>query len=143
MSLSPKDQWHQDEKGVPLYRRFNCVSFVLAAYLDGAGISLIDTSDPEGLPEVDIGTVARAYGEHLRTHDRVRTDIGLPGKGPWRILLAGYVCHAMNRPDGSIRTLLTPFRAWQQLISQCPHDFSQGWPRRRSSCPERKATRGR
>ena len=104
VSLSPKDQWHQDEKGVPLYRRFNCVSFVLAAYLDGAGISLIDTSAPEGLPEVDMGTVARAYGEHLRTHDRVRTDIGLPGKGPWRILLAGYVYHAMNRPDGSIRS---------------------------------------
>jgi hypothetical protein len=85
VSLRPEDQWHPDEKGVPLYRRFNCVSFVLAAYLVGAGISLIDTSDAEGLPEVDIGTVARAYGEYLRTHDRVRTDIGLPGKGPWRI----------------------------------------------------------
>jgi hypothetical protein len=104
VSLRPEDQWHSDEKGVPLYRRFNCVSFVLAAYLVGAGISLIDTSDAEGLPEVDIGTVARAYGEYLRTHDRVRTDIGLPGKGPWRILLAGYVCHAMNRADGLIRS---------------------------------------
>ena len=69
VSLSPKDQWHQDEKGVPLFRRFNCVSFVLAAYLDGAGISLIDTSAPEGLPEVDIGTVAsslRGASPHTR-----------------------------------------------------------------------------
>jgi hypothetical protein len=68
------------------------------------GISLIDTSAPEGLPEVDIETVARAYGEEVRTRDRLRTKIGLLDMGPWRILLAGYVCHAMNRPDESIRS---------------------------------------
>jgi len=103
VSLRPEDQWHHDEKGVPLYRRFSCVSFVLAAYLDGAGINLVDTSNPETLPEVDLETVARAYGEHLRRLAHVRAEVGLPGAGPWRILLAGYVCHAMNRTDESIR----------------------------------------
>ena len=34
VSLPPDEQWRRDEKGVRLYRRFSCVSFVLAAYLD-------------------------------------------------------------------------------------------------------------
>ena len=143
VSLSPKDQWHRDEKGVPFYRRFNCVRFVLAAYLDGAGISLIDTSAPEGLPEVGYGDRPRAYGERLRRHDRVRTNVGPPGQGALanlarRLRLPRYEPAGWVDPSRS-----TPFRAWQQLISQCPHDFPQGWPRRRSSCPEREAIRGR
>ena len=103
VSFLPEDQWHRDERQVPLYRRFSCVSFVIAAYLDGAGIDLIDTSSPEILPEVGLETVARAYGQHLRRLDRVRAQVGAPGAGPWHILLPGYVCHALDRPDESIR----------------------------------------
>ncbi|MGO9470964.1 MAG: hypothetical protein ACLQVF_43280 [Isosphaeraceae bacterium] len=105
VSLRSEDQWHRDEKQVSLYRRFSCVSFVLAAYLDGAGIDLVDTSNPESLPDVDLDTVTRAYGERLIRQGRVSAEVGLPGAGPWRILLAGYVCHAMNRPDESIRSV--------------------------------------
>jgi len=105
VSLSPEDQWHRDEKGVRLYRRFSCVSFVLAAYLEGAGINLLEMSDPENLPAVRLDTVVRAYGEHLRRLNRVRAEVGLPGPGPWRNLLAGYIYHAMDRPDQSIRSV--------------------------------------
>ncbi len=105
VSLRPEDQWHRAENGFRLYRRFSCVSFVLKAYLDGSDIDLVNASDPESLPEVDLETVARAYGEHLRRLSHLRAEMGLPGAGPWRILLAGYVCHAMNRPDHSIRSV--------------------------------------
>jgi hypothetical protein len=118
VSLQPEDQWHCDEKEVPLYRRFSCVSFVLAAYLEGAAVNLIDTSSPEILPEVGLETVARAYGENLRRRDHVRTQVGVPGAGPWRILLAGYVCHAMNRPDALIRS--TPYRVPCAAASDFP-----------------------
>jgi len=104
VSLRPEDQWRRDEKGVRLFRRFSCVSFVLAAYLDGAGVDLLDSSEPENLPEVDLEAIAQAYGENLSRSERLRAEVGLPGAGPWRILLAGYVCHAMNRPDESIRS---------------------------------------
>jgi hypothetical protein len=118
VSLRPEEQWHHDEKQVRLYRRFSCVSFVLAAYLDGANINLVDTSSPEIVPEVGLETVARAYGEQLRRHDRVRAQVGVPGAGPWRILLAGYVCHAMDRPDASIRR--TPYRIPGAAASDFP-----------------------
>jgi hypothetical protein len=118
VSLRPEDQWHRDEKQVPLYRRFSCVSFVLAAYLDGAGINLVDTSRPDLLPEVGLDTVARAYGEHLRRLERIRAQVGVPGDGPWRILLAGYLCHAMNRPDESIRS--TPYQVPESATPEFP-----------------------
>ena len=111
VSLRPEDQWRRDEKEVRLFRRFSCVSFVLAAYLDGADVDLLDSSDPESLPEVDLEVIAQAYGENLSRSERMRAEVGLPGAGPWRILLAGYVCHAMNRSDESIRMPRTRFGA--------------------------------
>ena len=105
VALHPNDQWHSDENEVPLYRRFSCVTFVLSAYLEGAGINLIDMSNVDHVPEVDLETVVRAYGEAYRREGQRRTAVGLPGAGPWRIILAGYVFHAIDRPDESIRTV--------------------------------------
>src|SRR4051794_30214297 len=102
------NQWHRDERGVPLYRRFSCVGFFLGGLLGGGGIKLFRTSQPETLPEVDLEIVSRAYGEHLRRQEQRRMAVGLPGVGPWRILLAGYVFHSLRRPDHSIRS--SPYR---------------------------------
>ena len=63
VSLAPEDQWHHDERDVPLFRRFNCVSFVLAAYMDGAGINVLNNLGFVDLPAVGLDVVARAFGE--------------------------------------------------------------------------------
>jgi hypothetical protein len=34
--------------------------------------------------------------------------MGIPGAGLWRILVAGYACNALDRPNDSIRG--TPYR---------------------------------
>ena len=53
----------------------------LGSGLDGAGINLVDTSNPENLPEVNRDTVARAYGEHWLRRDQIRMK--------WGFLVAG------------------------------------------------------
>jgi hypothetical protein len=103
LSLDPRDEWHRDERGVPIFRRFSCVTFVMSAYQEGAGVRLLDVSNPARLPEVELETVARAYGDEVRRLARLRAIIGIPGDGPWRIVLAGYVLHALHRPEEHIR----------------------------------------
>jgi len=103
VSLDPKDEWAMDERNVPLFRRFSCASFVLKAYAEGAGVVLLDLSDPLRFPEVDLDSVCRAYEPRIRTLERFRSNIGLAEAGPWRIVQAAYVLHAFDRPDEQIR----------------------------------------
>jgi hypothetical protein len=103
VSLDPQDYWWRDERGVRQYRRFSCASFVLTAYGEGAGLPLLDLRDHSQLPPVGIEELARAYGEQVRTRPERRERIGLRADGPWQVVLAGYVMHALNRPDELIR----------------------------------------
>jgi len=103
VSLDPTHEWHRDEQGRPLYRRFSCASFVLKVYEEGLGRPLISISDPIQLPEVELNTVAHAYGDMVQ-REPMRRRINLEGAPPWRIVLAGYVLHALNRLDTEIRT---------------------------------------
>ena len=103
VSIDPKDRWHYDEKKVPLYRKFSCVTFVLDAYDEGAGITLLDLSDPERLPPATLDQLTRVYPA-VQHGDRFRGKVGVEGDGPWHIPLPGHVCHAMTRPDEEIRT---------------------------------------
>lgn len=97
----PPVLWVVAENGIPLYRRFSCAGFVMECYRS-VDINLIDDSNHERLPELDLETLANAYGDSVRKNER-REQLGISGAGPWRIVLAGYVMHALDRPDAAIR----------------------------------------
>lgn len=99
--VAPHVRWHTAENGMPLYRRFSCVGYVIECYRS-VQINLIDDSLPGNLPEVSLDIIIEAYGQDATDEER-RTTIGIPGPGPWRIILAGYVFHSLNRPSEAIR----------------------------------------
>jgi hypothetical protein len=106
-TVSPPECWREDERGVRLYRRFSCGGFVLATYRDGAGITLIEVPPPVPWPDSSLDQIVQAYGPEVRERETLRRNLGMSGNGPWPVLLAGYVIHALDRPDHEIRT--TPF----------------------------------
>jgi len=79
------------------YRRYSCAGFVLDGYRQ-VDIELLQISE-EALPEVNQETIVKAYGVAPRLFQR----FGIVGQGPWRIVLAGYVLHAMDRSPQEIR----------------------------------------
>ena len=86
--------------GVRRYRRFSCAGFVLDSHFQ-IDIELLDLDDG-GLPEADKKMLELAYPDVVRKG----TDLeryGVGGEGPWRIVLAGYVLHALDRPSELIR----------------------------------------
>ncbi len=86
------------------YRRYSCAGFVLDAHHQ-VGIDLLNVEEAS-LPPVDEDTLALAYGKPFR---RARTKFGLPGDGPWRVVLAGYVLQSLNRRTDEIRS--KPYQA--------------------------------
>jgi hypothetical protein len=100
-TVHPPVFWVTAENGVRLYRRFSCAGFVLDGYRS-IGINLIDDSGAHSLPSVDLQTIADAYGGNVR-NEHLRERLGIPGNGPWRILLTGYLMHSLNRSDDEIR----------------------------------------
>jgi len=92
-----------------LYRRFSCVGFVLEAYRDaGISVLLTDLAPP---PLVGLDALKTQYPEFAKILDRPRErkKLGIPGDGPWPVVLAGYVLNALARPEREIRT--TPYLA--------------------------------
>lgn len=103
--VKPPMKWERSEIGRKLFQRFSCVGFVLECY-SAAGIDVID-SEAE-FPEVDEQILRSAYPDIVRVEGmdkrvqnrlgfRGRADLGVPGNGPWRIALAGYVFHSLDR----------------------------------------------
>ena len=95
--------------GTTLWLRFSCAGLVIESYRE-AGIDLVDHSE-NSLPPVTPETLDEAYPDfdpvrEMRP-DR-RESLGLPGDGPWRVVLAGYVLHALNRAIQDIRN--EPYR---------------------------------
>ena len=99
--VHPPVHWVRAENGIRLYRKFSCAGFVMECYRS-VDINLIDDSNVESLPEIDLETVAHAYGDTVR-REKIRERFGIPDTGPWRIVLAGYIMHALDRPDAAIR----------------------------------------
>lgn len=87
------------DTGVRRYRRYSCAGFVLDSYQQ-VDIYLLIIDDQE-LPEVDAHVLRAAYPE--LSDPRLLERWGLQGDPPWRIVLAGYVLHALDRPGGQIR----------------------------------------
>ena len=86
--------------GVLRYRRYSCAGFVLHGHRE-VGITLLNI-DPAVLPEVDRQTIVATY-PGIAERAQLLRQFGLEGNGPWRIVLAGYVLHALDRPTDKIR----------------------------------------
>jgi len=99
-----KDEYDSNT-GVRRYRRYSCAGFVLDGHRQ-VNIELLDI-DEDVLPAVDRQTIISAYPEAER-HPDLLLCWGLEGNGPWKVVLAGYVLHALNRPTNQIRQ--EPFR---------------------------------
>jgi hypothetical protein len=94
-----KDEYDPDT-GVRRYRRYSCAGFVLDAHRQ-VGIELLKI-DEGTLPDVYPQAIKSAYPDAIRYSGRLRR-YGLEGGGPWKVVLAGYILHALNRPTGQIR----------------------------------------
>jgi len=96
----PHCDWHTaPETGRPLYRRFSCAGFVLECYRS-IRIDLVNTNERD-LPDVNVDMLVKAYPEIAREkvlarRGLTRADLGIAGDGPWRLVLAGYVFHALD-----------------------------------------------
>ncbi len=82
---------------------------VIEAYRE-VEIDLLQT-DPETLPSVSLESLARQYPAlaTLLQRPQVREAYGIPGEGPWSVVLAGYVMNALVRTAEVIRR--QPYKA--------------------------------
>lgn len=80
------------ETGEILQWRFSCAGFVIVAYREATGVSLVDQ---DALPPSDEGVVAAIWGPLARRKDILR-DIGLGSPPPWPVLLPGHVLRALS-----------------------------------------------
>jgi hypothetical protein len=103
--VAPSVLWVRSETGRRLYRRFSCAGFVMSCY-SSAGIVILNKE--ASLPEVSVQDVELAYPQFRRLEEapeqtRARVGfaglghLGIAGDGPWRIVLAGYLFHALRR----------------------------------------------
>ncbi len=88
------------------YRRYSCAGFVLDAHIQ-VDVSLL-IIDQKALPEVTRQTLQTAY-PILVQRPGFLDRFGLQGNGPWRVVLAGYVLHALDRSRDEI--LAEPYLA--------------------------------
>ncbi|HKI17949.1 MAG TPA: hypothetical protein VKA15_08710 [Isosphaeraceae bacterium] len=107
--ISPHIDEIRREDQTVVCRRFSCAGFVIEAYRE-ARIDMLATGRDD-LPVVCLDTLKTQYPVFARNldHLRLREQLGIPGDGPWPVVLAGYVVNALNRPETVIRS--TPYRA--------------------------------
>jgi len=96
----PWKDTHDPNTGVRRYRRYSCAGFVLDGHRR-VDIELLKI-DEGTLPDVYPQTIMSAYPDAKR-HISFLPHCGLEGNGPWKVVLAGYVLHALNRPTDQIR----------------------------------------
>ena len=89
------DWYTAPETGRRLYRRFSCAGFVLECY-GSIGIDLVNT-DEDVLPDVYFEMLVKAYPEIKSVKFLRKLDIGITGNEPWRLVMAGYVFHALDK----------------------------------------------
>jgi len=108
--VHPPMKWERSEIDRRLFQRFSCVGFVMECYI-AAGIDLLD-SEAE-LPAVDKQILQSAYpnivkveGMEKKVQDQLgfkgREDLGIPGNGPWKIVMAGYLFHSLHRASADV-----------------------------------------
>lgn len=90
--------------GTVQWLRFSCVGLVIMSY-EEANIKLVDE---ESLEPVDANRLDAAYPDLAPIRElssRLREHLGIPGEGPWPVMLPGYVLHALDRDAEAIRQL--------------------------------------
>lgn len=107
--ISPHVDEIRREDQTIVCHRFSCAGFVIEAYRDGR----IDVwrTESDSLPLVSLVALKTQYPRHARLLDyaQLREELGIPGDGPWAVVLAGYVLNALDRPEMEIRS--PPYRA--------------------------------
>jgi len=96
----PWKDMYNSRTGVRKYRRYSCAGFVLDGYRQ-ANIELLKIEE-DAFPPVDKQTLLSAYPD-VNTSPSLLLYWGLEGNGPWNVVLAGYVLHALDRPTNEIR----------------------------------------
>lgn len=81
------------------YRRFSCAGLVIDCYRS-ADINILELNDGL-LPDVSLADLCRAYA--LAGNPARRSEMGLPGPGPFKVVLPGYLIHALKRSLTAIR----------------------------------------
>lgn len=78
------------------YRFYSCAGLVADCYAR-AGVLLVDQS---ALPLVTRALALEIWGKPLSPPalERALRELGLEGQGPWRLLLPGYLLHALDAP---------------------------------------------
>ena len=94
-----KDEYDSNT-GIRRYRRYSCAGFVLDGHQQ-VDIQLLQI-DADALPNVDKQTIMSAYPD-VERRANLLPYLGLEGNGPWKVVLAGYALHALNRPTCQIR----------------------------------------
>lgn len=97
-----KDEYDSNT-GVHRYRRYSCAGFVLDGYSQ-VNIELLDI-EKNSLPMVDRETLISAYPVYLKAkkYPNLLNSLGISGDGPWKVVLPGYILHALNRSNEEIR----------------------------------------
>jgi hypothetical protein len=85
--------------------RFSCVGFALWCFRE-AGVELLELP-AHRYPEVNRNFIVRWYGDLLPDQSTPQFNhklerLGLPGKGPWRIVLPGYIFRSLMRTPEEI-----------------------------------------
>jgi hypothetical protein len=91
------------------FRQFSCAGFVTFAY-SYAGIPLV-RDDELSLPQCTLQSLKVAYAPMQRRLDDAlfRSEKGIPGTGPWPLLLPGHLLNSLNRRREQV--LAQPYHA--------------------------------
>lgn len=107
--VSPHVRWDRSEVGRGVYRRFSCVGVVIEAYA-AASIRILDLDAvfplaDETMLNAAYPDLARVEGAPLTVQAKLgykdREDLGLSGPDSWRIILPGYIFHALQRANAA------------------------------------------
>ena len=125
------------EDGVTLLSvRFSCAGLIAYCY-EKVQILLIELHN---LPSVSREMLDSIW-PHLRNlDDEERATIGLPGDGPWPVLLPGYLFHSLARTAGGSAPL-TP--QLEQAAFPPPAEATKGTPATASAGEAEAGTNGR
>ena len=100
--VHPHVKPHEADDGTVIYHLYSCAGFVVEAYR-ATEIDVVVTEN-ENLPLISLKSLLPAY-EGIENHPDLRAEFGIPGDGPWPVLMPGYVLRALARPTEEIRNV--------------------------------------